>query len=235
MWSRLWKLMKAEVSVCVCVPGTAGWSQKRQKLPLSSCNRDKTWVYSYNTEPLSSTHSRKAHPVHLQRKPRKSRQTWRACYFFCEVIFYPLFVPPGQLVIWRCYKVWGSKSTKNFRTVVETRPLAHTAFLEQKFPVHTLSILTWFDLLSCLFIIINEIAATRSWFPWFPRTSGKITDCSTHDSTESIPLVLPARTEIWGQKETNLNGQKQPVRKLTVYFIINSVREDLSKGKEWVS
>jgi hypothetical protein len=55
----------------------------------------------------------------------------------------------------------------------------------------------------------------------------KITDCPTHYSTELIPVVLSARTEIQGQKETNLKGQKQPIRKLTVNFIIDSVKEAL--------
>jgi len=26
-------------------------------------------------------------------------------YFFCEFIVYPVFVPPGQLVNWRCYNI----------------------------------------------------------------------------------------------------------------------------------
>ena len=48
-------------------------------------------------------------------------------YFFCEGIVHPVFVPPGQLVNWRCY-ICQSKYNKNVRSVVKTVLVAHTAF-----------------------------------------------------------------------------------------------------------
>jgi hypothetical protein len=57
-----------------------------------------------------------------------------------------------------------------------------------------------------------------TWFPGFPWTSGKITDCATHDSTESIPVVLPAKTVIQSQKETSLSKKKPTSAKVNCVF-----------------
>jgi hypothetical protein len=81
-----------------------------------------------------------------------------------------------------------------------------------------MSIHIWFDLLWCLLIFEYKFAAARPSFPGFPWTSGTITDCPIHDSTKSIPVVLPAGTGMLGWKGTNLKGKKMTNKKGTYIF-----------------
>jgi hypothetical protein len=67
----------AEASVCVCLPGTVGWSQIWPKVSLERHNRRQTLVVLL--QPTNSSLSGKAHLLHTQRKWDKSHQTSGAC------------------------------------------------------------------------------------------------------------------------------------------------------------
>lgn len=87
------------------------------------------------------------------------------------------------------------------------------------------SLITLFGSLWFLLISRNETAFTKALFAGFHWNVWKTAERPTYDSKKSIPVVLPAVSEMLDPFHNLGKRQPQPITKVCIYFVFDSFRE----------